>query len=167
MEKNALEIILFIFLFLFIQIANAAVLKNEVGVQKRKSFGLKAACEQFGFKDNLLVDVINPTTIDCMGRELSIRSFCQKVDGGGWQLLRGFASKSKSQIYCEYGETVSLSLSCDEDHFQYCQNAHKGCDELREVFAMTLNLMHSSLTGTPKNLNCYYSISDPLLPQVL
>lgn len=151
----------------FIQFANAAVIKNEVGVQKRKSFSLKEACEKSGLKDNLLVDVINSSTLDCMGRELSIRTFCQKIDGAGWQLLRGFASKSKSQVYCEYGETVSLSLSCDEEHYKFCQNAKKGCDELREVFAMTLNLMHSSLTGTPKNLNCYYSITDPLLPSSL
>lgn len=157
----------FIFLIFFIQFANGAVLKNDVGVQKRKSFSIKEACEKSGLKDNLLVDVINSTTLDCMGRELSIRSFCQKVDGGGWQLLRGFASKSKSQVYCEYGETVSLSLSCDEEHYNYCQNPKKGCDELREVFAMTLNLMHSSLTGRPKNLNCYYSITDPLLPTSL
>ncbi len=157
----------FLLIFLLTQVGHTAVLKNEVGVQKRKSFSLKEACEKSGLRDNLLVEVVNSSTIDCMGREVSIRSFCQKVDSDGWQLLRGFASKSKSQIYCEYGETVSLSLSCDEDHYQYCQNAQKGCDELREVFAMTLNLMHSSLTGRPKNLNCYYSISDPLLKNIL
>lgn len=159
-----MKFILFLF---FIQLSYAAVLKNDVGVLKRKSFSLKQACEKSGLKDNLLVDAINSTTLDCMGRELSVRKFCQNIESDGWQLLRGFVSESKSQVYCEYGETVSLTLSCDKEHYQYCQNAKKGCDELREVFAMTLNLMHSSLTGRPKNLNCHYSITDPLLPTSL
>lgn len=149
-------------LILFIQNAYSAVIKNEVGGLKRKAFTLKEACIKAGFKDNLLVEASNSVTIDCMGRELNINDFCTKLNVDP-NLLRGFVSKSKSQVYCEYGTSVSLTLSCDKDHFSYCQNAKKGCEKLGQNFAIRLSLMHSSLTGVPKNINCHFSTPDPTL----
>tara|TARA_R110000868_G_scaffold164359_20_gene396964 strand:+ start:3902 stop:4378 length:477 start_codon:yes stop_codon:yes gene_type:complete len=153
-------------ILLFTQSLFAAVLKNEVGGLKRKAFSLKEACEKFGLKDNLLVEAVGSTKLDCMGREVEVAAFCEKIESND-ALLRGFVSKSKSQVYCEYGTSVSLSLSCDKDHYHYCQKAETGCKQLRSIFAKKLDLMHSSLTGTPKVLNCHYSIPDPLLPKDL
>lgn len=144
----------------------AAVTKNEVTGLQRQSFGLKEACIKAGFEHLLLVEAKNPTTVDCMGRDLNAMDFCRKIEATK-PLLRGIVSKSKSQIYCEYGETVSLSLICDQQHYQYCQNAKIGCEQLRPIFADKLELMHSSLTGTPTNLNCHYSVSENIAPTIL
>lgn len=155
-----------ILLILLTQSVSAAVLKNEVGGLKRKAFTLKETCEGLGLKDNLLVEAIGTTQVDCMGRNIEVATFCDKIESRD-ALLRGFVSKSKSQVYCEYGTSVSLSLSCDKDHYVYCQSAKTGCEQLKSVFAKSLELMHSSLTGTPKVLNCHFSISDPLMPKTL
>lgn len=156
----------YLLLVLFSLSTNAAVVKNDVTGLKRESFALKEACTKAGFEHLLLVEAKNATTIDCMGRDLNALDFCKKVKGSG-SLLRGFVSQSKSQVYCEYGETVSLSIVCDQKHYQYCQNAERGCEQLRPVFADELKLMHSSLTGAPTNLNCHYSVSELSLPSDL
>ena len=144
--------------------SHAAVIKNDVTGLKREVFSLKQACEKTGFIHLLLVEAKNATTVECMGRDLKALDFCQKIEGRA-PFLRGFVSASTSQVFCEYGESVSLSLSCDQEHYGFCQNAKKGCDELRNSFAQKLELLHSSLTGIPKNLNCHYSVSvDPLNP---
>lgn len=153
----------FIIPIFFILNLHAAVIKNDVTGLKRKAFGLKEACEKAGFEHLLLVEAASPVAVDCMGRELNVQSFCEKIEGPS-NLIRGFVSRSKSQVYCEYGEAVSLTLKCDQEHYKYCQNAKKGCEDLRSVFAKKLELMHSSFTGTPTNLNCHYSVSDPLVP---
>lgn len=159
-----MKVLLIIFVSIFS--VHAAVIKNDVSGLKRKAFSLKEACTKAGFDHLLMVEADSSLIVDCMGRKLNAHEFCKNNEGGD-NFIRGFVSASKSQVYCEYAEAVSLTISCDQNHHKYCQNAKVGCGELKDVFANKLELMHSSLTGTPVNLNCHFAISDPLLNTTL
>src|SRR5690606_10644335 len=108
--------------------AHAAVIKNDITGLKREVFTLKQACSQAGFKHLLLVEAKDAISVDCIGRELKARDFCAKIEGRA-PFLRGFVSKATGQVFCEFGDAVSLTLSCDQEHYHYCQNAKNGCIE--------------------------------------
>lgn len=114
-----------------------------------------------GLKHNLVVTPKPPATMDCMGREVLISDFCQKITREKVGLLRGKVDPFSKKVVCEYAQSLSLSFRCSPGRQEYCASASKGCAKLKSVFAIDLQVDHSSILpdGADQRLNCYFSHS--------
>lgn len=113
-----------------------------------------------GFKELLMIDIVNSTTIDCMTDKVTAKEFCQKKLKDDKLFVRGFVDKKKEEVVCQKGHNVLLSLSCDEKHLFYCsKSSKKGCLALKRHFAINHEFIHSSILREKDIhiLNCYYS----------
>lgn len=137
------------------------MLKHDVGSAKRDFYSPKEVCEEMGLKHNLVVTPKPPAAVDCMAREVLITEFCQKIAKDRMGLLRGKVDPYSEKVVCEYGRSLSLIYRCSPGYQEYCTSAKKGCERLGDVFAVGLNLDHSSILpdGPDQRLQCYFSAS--------
>lgn len=138
------------------------MIKHDVGAPQRDFYEAKEVCEVMGAKHTLLASPKPPATIDCMGRDVLVSDFCEKVTKEKVGLLRGRLDPFSDKVVCEYGQTVNVTYRCTEKSQSLCENSKRGCLKLRGVFARTLGLSHSSLLpdGADHRLNCYFSMNE-------
>jgi len=140
----------------------AKVLKHDVGSAKRDFHELKKVCEVMGLKHNLVVSAKPPSIVDCMAREVFVTDFCLKTSKGKTGLLRGKVDPYSNKVVCEYGQSLSLVFGCSPGKQSYCDSAIKGCERLKNIFAVEHELTHSSILPdvADRKLQCYFSASN-------
>lgn len=140
-------------------------MRNEISRASFLEFDFKDVCSEFGHKDVLFVDSISTSTIDCMKVKINASDFCQKKLSDDPLYLRGYVDLKKRKVLCQKGYRVLLSLTCEDDHLYYCKKSSQyGCQQLQNIFAKNLELVHSSiiLNGDIHHLNCYFSQKEDL-----
>ncbi len=116
-----------------------------------------------GVKHLLLVDVINPIELDCMGKKVSIKDFCLKKVKKD-KFLRGYVNSKFKEVKCEMGDEAVLSLACNKEDRAFCKDPEKGCKKLLKAYAHSHTLNHYSYIekDVDEVLNCFYSHPDNL-----
>ncbi len=114
-----------------------------------------------GVKNNLLETAKGQTHIDCTSRVVSILDFCKKKSAKRQSLIRGRVDVlSKNNVVCEYAKSVILKIECGHDVFKCSANYKSDCLKLKDAFAYSLELGHSS--KIEKVMTCIYSAEDSL-----
>ena len=133
----------------------AAVLKHEVSHPQYKEFDYAEVCEAMGAKNSILNTAKSLTEIECFNKNYFIIDFCFKKFPMDKGLTRGYIDRHAKKVVCELSNSVMLSVSCDSRDLKYCFNPKEGCEKLRKIYAIRLEVAHYSMLE--KNLNCYYS----------
>ena len=139
----------------FLDEPHAAILKHDISSIQNHDFTFREMCETMGSKNLEMISANSLSEIDCMGKTFKSIDFCLKklpLDKG---LTRGIVDEKNKKIICETSTSVMLSISCDERDIKYCRDPKKGCEELKKIFAHSLELVHSSILE--KKINCYFS----------
>lgn len=134
---------------------HATVLKHEVSSPHFNEFEYADVCTEMGSKDSVMITPKTLTEIECLNKSYKIIDFCLKKFPMDKTLIRGFVDSTKKKVICEMSESVMVSVSCASDDLKYCFSPKKGCEELRKIYAIRLEVVHYSMLT--KNLNCYFS----------
>jgi|GEM_PF-567465 len=151
-----------IFLTIFTSsLSFAEVLKFDVSGYKRELYSYKLVCEKMGLKHLLMIDVIDPSNLDCMGKKVSIKKFCLQEVGES-KFLRGYINTKLSEVVCEKGNKAFLSIGCDKRDKRYCKAPMDGCMKLGKFFAHSHKLSHHSFVEKDVDnvLNCYFDFPE-------
>lgn len=146
-------------LFLFSSLIQAAVIKHEALKPTFKEFSYREVCEKLGAKNFELIEAKSMNEIDCMGKVFSAIDFCKGADKNDTTLTRAIVDDATKTVKCEHSSSVMLSVSCDARDAKYCLDPQKGCTDLKEAYAVKLEMAHYSFIegSVEKNINCYYS----------
>jgi hypothetical protein len=157
-----------VFLFYFSFPLQAEVLKFDIVGYQRDLYSYSEVCKKMVSEHMILVSVKDPATLDCMGTAVKIKSFCEK-HGRKQDFLRGYANTKLQEVTCEYGKKAFLSLGCDKAHKHFCQIPQKGCEELKKVYADSLEIEnHAFIEKDVDNvLNCYFAAKVKEQPEII
>lgn len=150
---------IFLSLFLFSSLIQAAVTKYEAQRPTYKEFSFREVCEKLGSKNLELIEAKSISEIDCMGKVFAAVEFCKENDKNNNTLTRAIVDGKSQTIKCEHSSSVLLSVSCDARDAKYCLDPQQGCAELKNIYAVKLEMAHYSFIedkGT-KNINCYFA----------
>lgn len=146
-------------LFLFSSFLQAAVITHDALKPTFKEFSFREVCEKLGSKNFELMEAKSTSEIDCMGKVFVAVEFCKNINKNDTTLTRAIVDDKTKTVKCEHSNSVMLSVSCDARDAKYCLDPHKGCEELRGVYAVGLEIAHYSFLEKKdeKNINCYFS----------
>ena len=132
--------------------------KLEIQGGSRLEYSYQDVCHSFGYRDNILVDRVSYTKLDCMGKIASVGQFCQSKHGHSPLYLRGHLPKQGKAI-CEKGLAVTLEYDCPSSQKGICKSAKNSCSWLGRSFAANLALTSAKKVG--QAVVCeYYAIRD-------
>lgn len=125
------------------------------GVQTRlHSFSYSDFCSVMKAKSSFLVSTINPSEIECFSEKFKINDFCVRKLELASSYARGYGVDKEKKVYCEEARGVTVTIDCSHNQL-LCKNPENNCEKLKNIYAYSLELTHSSqLNG---KLNCYYS----------
>lgn len=148
----------FLILFFISPSIFAEVLKFDITGYNRKLFSYKDVCQEMGAKHLLIIDVISPLELDCMGKRVSVKDFCLKKVNPQ-KFLRGYVSTKLKEVTCEMGDEALLSLACNKQDRRFCDKPQAGCEQLQKIYAFGHSLDHFSYNEKDVDdiLNCYFS----------
>ncbi|PIK13952.1 hypothetical protein [Halobacteriovorax sp. JY17] len=136
------------------------VLENKAISLSSEKYSFRDVCKAMGVKNNLVEVAKGQTKIDCTSRVVSILDFCKKNSSKRQSLIRGRVDVlSKNNVVCEYAKSVILKVECDTD-FKCSSSIKNDCLKLKNAFAYTLELTHSS--KLENSISCIYSSDEPL-----
>jgi hypothetical protein len=142
------------------------ILKDEVMSFGVEEFSYNSVCKKMLGKDLPLIEYKNANTLDCMGTEVKVGSFCDKEMPETPYLIRGFIDSEKSKIICKKGKKVVLKATCTGDY--KCIDTELDCYKLGQIYAIRLHLDHHSsfIEKKQKIINCYFTVKKKIvLPQ--
>lgn len=148
-------------LLLFPFLSFADVLRDDVATTEKLSYSFKEVCQKMVTHESPLIEALSATELDCMGKKVSVASFCEKETAADPYYLRAYVNKTTNQVVCHSGKTVNFKLQCVkfEEH-KFCEaKALASCQVLKEKLAKRLDIVHSSITKNEKGvkeLNCYF-----------
>ena len=147
---------LFISFILTPQFLWGAVLVDDISITSKEIFTLKEFCQEMVTHPTPLIEVKSITTVDCMGKKVSVSDFCQKKMVTDPYYLRGYALKD--HVECLSGKKVIFKYGCRKSDQLCAGEARASCENLRQKIAYRLDLVHSSIIPkeSGKQLNCFY-----------
>lgn len=118
-----------------------------------------------GEKDPVLIQTLDLSQLDCLGKKISVTDFCLKQKDLQQNLIRAYADAKKETVVCETADRVILSYQCEQGDL-YCAKSEEGCSRLGPVLAKKLSLYHHSLIEREekKQLSCYFFAENLLEP---
>ena len=134
---------------------HAEIIKHEISSAKNYEYSLRELCETMGSKNNELISANSLLKVDCMGKIFKAIDFCIKKLPLDMGLTRGIIDEKNKKVTCETASSITLSLSCDARNIKYCYDSHKGCEELKKIYAYQMEVVHASVLE--KKINCYFS----------
>ena len=153
-------------LFLFSSLIQAAVIKHNAIKPTFNEFSFREVCEKLGSKNNELIEAKSIHEIDCMGKVFAAVEFCKSTEKNNSTLTRAIVDNKTKTVNCEHSSSVMLSVSCDARDAKYCLDPKKGCEELKDMYAVKLEIAHYSFIEQKdeKSINCYFAkaLSDDL-----
>ena len=146
-------------LFLFSSLIQAAVIKHTALKPTFKEFSFREVCEKLGSKNNELIEAKSIHEIDCMGKVFAAVEFCKIAEKNDTTLTRAVVDDKTKTVNCEHSSSVMLSISCDARDAKYCLDPKKGCEELKDMYAVKLEMAHYSFIDLKdeKSINCYFA----------
>jgi hypothetical protein len=140
---------------------SAKVLQNDISLTKKELFPFPEVCRFAGVPDAPLIDS-DIAALDCMGKKVKAIDFCAEKSKDP-NLLRGYVDLQEKKVVCQSGERVILTIACETNETHYCQDAEKGCLELKKIFASRLSVVHTALLEDKdqKKIQCFYSSAAP------
>jgi hypothetical protein len=133
----------------------SAVLKHETTKLKLHDYTYLDFCESMKAKNSTLITATNSGELECLNQKISIVDFCIQKNPLAKFFTRGYAVDKEKKVYCEEGQSVMVSVSCDTRDLHYCFDPKKGCEQLQKIYANRLEVVHYSMLE--KNLNCYFA----------
>ena len=133
----------------------AALVKNEVTVLKVHSYPLVDVCKEMNGKHAELITGHSMNEIDCMGKITSGLNFCLKKHPDDPRFLRAEVMEQTKNLFCNFGDGVSLTINCEGKHLKFCLDSKKSCEELKKLYAYKLEVVQHSIND--KNLNCHFA----------
>lgn len=113
-------------------------------------------------KHLLLVEVLDPLHIDCMGNKVSVKDFCLKKldDSQKEKFLRGYVNSKLGEVACEMGDEALVSIGCDKRDKNFCKEPAVGCSRLKKIYAHAHEVDYHSFIKKDVDdvLNCYFSL---------
>ncbi len=154
-----MKTIIFLPLFLLSSIVQAAVIKHNAIKPTFKEFSFLEVCEKLGSKNNELMEAKSIHEIDCMGKIFAAVDFCKTIEKNDSTLTRAIVDNKTKTVNCEHSSSVMLSISCDARDAKYCLDPKKGCEELKDMYAVKLEMAHYSFIEIKdeKSINCYFA----------
>ena len=148
-----------LFLSLVSSLANAAIIKHESFKPTFQEYSFREVCEKLGAKNFELIEAKSMNEIDCMGKVFSAIEFCKVKLPNDTALTRAIVDDQTKTVKCERSNSVLLSVSCDARDAKYCLDPQKGCEDLKGIYAVKLEIAHYSFLEKKdeKNINCYFS----------
>lgn len=151
--------ILLIILFPLLSLAN--VIKDDVLTTEKISFDFKTVCSKMVTHEAPLIEVVSGTELDCMGKKISVSTFCEKEMIQDPYYLRAYVDKDNKRVVCHSGKKVLFKYQCVKLKDRHlCQGpAAKSCSVIKEKIAKRLDMVHASITKNEKGikeLNCYF-----------
>lgn len=147
----------FILLFSFFNI-QAKVYNHEIIEGRLQDFSYTDLCETMKAKNSILISPIGLAEIECFNQKFKVADFCLKKLNTSANFTRGFVNTTEKKIYCETAKAVTVSLDCEGKSF--CRNSKNACEKLQQVYAIKLEVNHSS--NIAGKLNCYFTSSEDL-----
>lgn len=153
-------------LFIFIIIpsfAFAGIVKNEVYLQSEKKFSFKEVCHKMVGKNTPLIEKISQSLIDCMGKKISARKFCEETFKDNPYFARGFVEKNSKLVNCQLATKVLVKYQCKKKDDNYCEESDLGCEGLKTYLAVNLKTTYHSFLTNPtgeKFLSCYFEANN-------
>lgn len=147
---------LFISFLLTPQLLWGAVLVDEISLTSKETFSLSEFCQEMVTHPTPLIEVKSISTVDCMGKKVSVSDFCQKKMATDPYYLRGYAKKD--HVECLSGKKVIFKYGCRKTDHLCASEAKTSCENLRAKIAYRLDIVHSSIIPkeSGKQLNCYF-----------
>jgi len=137
-----------------------AKVKFEIHDPKSIEKGLKSACSLMK-KNNLMTKRESMAFFDCMGENVSVRSFCLEMkkvkkipEVEMRSFLRGVVLKERKAL-CQFGSSAVLTFSLS-DFKNKVEDSIKLCEKLREHYAFGLKAFHF-YRGKGTKRSCYYA----------
>lgn len=148
-------------LFLTSFLSFAHVIQDDVFTTRKERFAFKTVCSAMVAHEAPLIDVLSSSELDCMGKKISIRTFCEKKMAEDPYYLRAYIDQENKEVVCHSGKTVVLKYLCARTRDKkYCDlTAKSSCEQMQELLAKRLDMVHSSFTKNEKGikqLNCYF-----------
>ena len=146
-------------LFFYSALIQAAVIKHNALKPTFKEFSFREVCEKLGSKNLELIEAKSINEIDCMGKIFAAVEFCKIIEKNDDTLTRAIVDEKSKTVNCEHSSSVMLSISCDSRDAKYCLDPKKGCEELKDMYAVKLDMAHYSLIEqkNEKSINCYFA----------
>jgi len=150
----------YIFISLCLSFAlHAEIIKHEISSPKNYEYPLRELCETMGSKNNELISANSLLEVDCMGKIFKAIDFCLKKlpleKGLTRGITRAIVEEKNKKVTCETASSITLTISCDARNIKYCYDSHKGCEELKKIYAYQMEVVHASVLE--KKINCYFS----------
>jgi hypothetical protein len=149
------------FLFLSISLtAHAKITKYDAYQSNKTRFNFKEVCLAGGAGDSTIVELKTATELDCMGKVVNFKKFCEKKNVENLSYIRAYAIQKTKEVICQSAGKVVLTYRCSKNsRSSFCHGAKRGCGQLQNILAHNLEMVHSSIIVRDpghKDLNCYY-----------
>lgn len=143
----------------FLSFAN--VIQDDVATTDKFNFSFKTVCSKMVSHESPLIEVVSGTELDCMGKKISVSSFCEKEMVQDPYYLRAYVDKVHKEVVCHSGKKVLFKYQCVKlkDRSLCEAQAKNSCAQIKEKLAKSLDIVHSSVTKNEKGikeLNCYF-----------
>ncbi len=151
-----------IYAFLLIPLLSFAhIVQDDVKVTERSRHSFKTVCNKLVTHDSPLIDVVSGTELSCMGKKVSVGTFCEKELVTDPYYLRAYVDKESSEVVCVSGKKVLFKYLCVKisDKVLCSQDAKVSCEFIQSKLAKRLDMVHSSFVKNEKGikqLNCFF-----------
>jgi hypothetical protein len=136
----------------------AKILEYKRQAPESSAHDLKKVCYSELGISTPLVGAPNMNQVDCMGKRVWARSYCDKISQADPYWIRGYVDKEDEKVICESARKVKIVYSCESDD-GICMSADIGCGFLQDTFAKRLNIDYAAFRRNldgQKVLDCYY-----------
>jgi hypothetical protein len=137
---------------------SAKVLNHEIIEGRLQDFSYVELCETMKSKNTMLISPIGLAEIECFNQKIKVADFCLKKLSSNANFTRGFINITEKKIYCETAKAVTISLDCEGKTL--CKNPKNACEKLQQVYAIKLEVNHSS--NIAGKLSCYFTTNEEL-----
>jgi DNA-binding XRE family transcriptional regulator len=150
-----------LFLLLLSLSAYSHIILDDVATTDKTPFSFQTVCRKMVTHESPLIEATSGTQLDCMGKKIDVREFCNKEMAHDPYYIRAYIDKERKQIICHSGKKVLFKYLCVKlaDKKLCSQDARKSCLLIREKLAKRLDLVHSSIIKNEKGikqLSCFF-----------
>lgn len=153
-----------IFSFIFIQRASYGALSRfDVYGGEKLYHDYSQVCSEYLKRPSPIIEVIDHKTLDCMGERADISQYCYENNKNEEGYLRGYVDVKAAKVICQRAKRLIVQYRCGKNDLSvFCEDAKRGCQKVREIFAKNIPMVHQSLIERKpsriKELNCYFEV---------
>jgi len=141
--------------------SQANITKDDITVTGQNEYSFTQTCKLLTKRESPLIEVLNISSLDCMGQAVNVSDFCYKIEVDNPFYVRAIIDRKDKKVICKSARRVIVKYECNRaSKEKFCQDKQIGCYFLQEKLARRLKLVHSSVLPivgkTYKELNCYF-----------